>query len=157
MIILHAYVYLFLMQSVCSQDLNYRISTRRVNCLTMARLGVHALEMRWLLVVVGINFYTPARGVNEQVWIFQASIWFQFGKVKYNTIYAFGENNESGIRSRQVLVWRGLIRIVLSVHVINSGPNNYSGIQDSGLYSSGMYRMHCILLTIAPGVQKFFF
>ena len=46
--------------------------------------------------------------------------------MKYNTIYAFGEDNESGIRSRQVPVWRGLISIVLSV--INSGPNNYYGI-----------------------------
>ena len=46
--------------------------------------------------------------------------------MKYNTIYAFGENNESGIRSRQVPVWRGLINIVVSV--INSGPNNYYGI-----------------------------
>ena len=43
--------------------------------------------------------------------------------MKYNTIYAFRENNESGIRSRQVPVWRGLISIVLSV--INSGPNKF--------------------------------
>ena len=27
---------------------------------------------------------------------------FRFEQVKYNTIYAFGANNESGIRSRQV-------------------------------------------------------
>ena len=46
--------------------------------------------------------------------------------MKYNTIYAFGENNESGIRSRQVPVWRGLISVVLSL--IDSGPNNYYGI-----------------------------
>ena len=46
--------------------------------------------------------------------------------MKYNTIYAFGENNEAGIRSRQAPVWRGLINIVVSV--INSGPNNYYGI-----------------------------
>ena len=46
--------------------------------------------------------------------------------VKYNTIYAFEENNQSGIRSREVPVWRGLISTVLSV--IISGPNNYYGI-----------------------------
>ena len=46
--------------------------------------------------------------------------------MKYNTIYTFEENNEFGIQSRQVPVWRGLISIVLSV--INSGPNNQSGI-----------------------------
>ena len=51
---------------------------------------------------------------------------FLFGQVKYTTIYAFGENNESGIRSRQVLVWKGLINIILMG--INSGPNNYYGI-----------------------------
>ena len=53
---------------------------------------------------------------------------FWFGQVKYNTIYTFGENNESGIRSSQVPVLRlrGLISIVLSV--VNSGPNNYYGI-----------------------------
>ena len=51
---------------------------------------------------------------------------FRFGQEKYNTIYAFGENNESGIQSEQVPVWRGLISIVLSV--INSGPIDYYGI-----------------------------
>ena len=50
----------------------------------------------------------------------------KIGQVKYNAIYAFGENNESGIRSRQVPVQNGLISIVLSV--INSGPNHYYGI-----------------------------
>ena len=60
--------------------------------------------------------------------------------MKYNTIYAFGENNESG---RQVPVWRGLISIVLSV--INSGPNNYYGIDRVPVWTgSGMYRLHCI-------------
>ena len=68
---------------------------------------------------------------------------FRFGQVKYNTIYAFGENKESGIRSRQVPVWRGLISIVLSV--INSGPNNYYGIDRIPVCTgSGMYRLHCI-------------
>ena len=63
--------------------------------------------------------------------------------MKYNTIYAFGENNESGIRSRQVQVWRGLISIDLSV--INSGPNNYYGIDRIPVCTgSGMYRLHCI-------------
>ena len=62
--------------------------------------------------------------------------------MKYNTIYAFGENNESGIRSRQVPVLRGLISIVLSV--INSGPNNYYGIDRIPVCTgSGMYRLHC--------------
>ena len=62
--------------------------------------------------------------------------------MKYNTIYAFGENNESGIRSRQVPVWRGLISIVLSV--IISGPNNYYGIDRIPVCTgSGMYRLHC--------------
>ena len=41
--------------------------------------------------------------------------------------YAYGENNESGIGSRHVPVWRGLISIVLSV--IHSEPNNYYGIK----------------------------
>ena len=64
--------------------------------------------------------------------------------MKYNTIYAFRENNESGIRSRQVPVWRGLISIVLSV--INSGPNNYYGIDRIPVRTgSGMYRLHCII------------
>ena len=31
----------------------------------MARLTVYTLEMQRLLVVVGFNFYSPARGVNE--------------------------------------------------------------------------------------------
>ena len=63
--------------------------------------------------------------------------------MKYNTNYAFGGNNESGIRSRQVLVWRGLISIVLSV--INSGLNNYYGIDRIPVCrGSGMYRLHCI-------------
>ena len=44
---------------------------------------------------------------------------FRIEQVKYHTIYAFGENIKSGIRSRQVPVWRGSISIVLSV--INSG------------------------------------
>ena len=62
--------------------------------------------------------------------------------MKYNTIYAFGGNNESSIRSRQVPVWRGLISIVLSV--INSGPNNYYGIDRIPVCTgSGMYRLHC--------------
>ena len=47
---------------------------------------------------------------------------FWFEQVKYNTIYAFWENIKSGIQSRKVPVWRGLINIVLSV--INPGPNN---------------------------------
>ena len=70
---------------------------------------------------------------------------FRFGQVKYNTIYAFGENNETGIRSTQVPVWRGLISIVLGV--INSGPNNYYGI-DRILVCTGsdMYRLHCIYI-----------
>ena len=64
--------------------------------------------------------------------------------MKYNTIYAAGENNESGIRSRQVPVWRGLISIVLSV--INSGPNNYYDIDRIPVCTgSGMYRLHCIV------------
>ena len=66
--------------------------------------------------------------------------------MEYNKIYAFGENNEAGIRSRQVPVWRGLISrppIVLSV--INSGPNNYYGIDRIPVCTgSGMYRLHCI-------------
>ena len=66
---------------------------------------------------------------------------FRFGQVKYYTIYAFGENNESGIRSRQVPVWRGLITIVLTV--INSGPNNYYGIDSIPVCTgSGMYSFH---------------
>ena len=72
---------------------------------------------------------------------------FRSGQVKYNTIYAFGGNNESSIRSRQVLVWRGLISIVLSV--INSGPNNYYGIERIPVCTgSGMYRLHCINLGV---------
>ena len=67
--------------------------------------------------------------------------------MKYNTIYAFGENNEFGIRSRQVPVWRGLISIVLSV--INSGPNNYYSIDRIPVCTgSGMYRLHCIYIYI---------
>ena len=63
--------------------------------------------------------------------------------MKYNTIYAFGENNESGIQSRQVPVWRGLISIVLSV--INSGRNNYYFMDKIPVCTgSGMYRLHCI-------------
>ena len=62
--------------------------------------------------------------------------------MKYNTIYAFLENNESGIQSRQVPVWRGLISIVSSV--INSGPKNYYGIDRIPVCTgSGMYRLHC--------------
>ena len=65
--------------------------------------------------------------------------------MKYNTIYAFGENNGSGIRSRQVAVWRGSISIVLSV--INSRPNNYYGIDRIPVCTeSGMYRLHCICI-----------
>ena len=61
----------------------------------------------------------------------------------YNTIFAFGENNESGIRSRQVPVWRGLISIVLSV--IDSGPNNYYGIDRIPVWmGSGIHRLYCI-------------
>ena len=67
-------------------------------------------------------------------------IWF--GQVKYNTIYAFGENNESGIRRKQVPVWKGLISIVLSI--INSRPNNYDSIDRIPVCTgSGMYRLHC--------------
>ena len=63
-------------------------------------------------------------------------------------MYAFGENNESGIRSRQVPVWRGLIGIVLSV--INSGPNNYYGIDRTPVCTgSGMYRLHCIYMAVS--------
>ena len=62
--------------------------------------------------------------------------------MKHNTIHAFGENNESCNWSRQVPVWRGLISIVLSV--INSGPNNYYGIDRIPVCTgSGMYRLHC--------------
>ena len=62
--------------------------------------------------------------------------------MKHITIYAFGENNESGIRSRQVPVWGGLIIIVLGVN--NSGPNNYYGIDRIPVCTgSGMYRLHC--------------
>ena len=65
--------------------------------------------------------------------------------MKYNTIYALGENNESGIRSRQVPVWRGLTSIVLSVN--NSGSNNYYGIDRILVCTgSGMYRLHCITI-----------
>ena len=53
----------------------------------------------------------------------------------------FGQNNEHGIRSRQVPVWRGLLSIVSSV--INSGPNiYYDRIPDCT--RSGMYKLHCI-------------
>ena len=70
--------------------------------------------------------------------------------MKYNTIYAFGENNESGIRSRQVPVWRGLISIVLGV--INSGPNNYYGMDRIPVCTgSGMYRLHCSSKVSASG------
>ena len=63
--------------------------------------------------------------------------------MKYNTIYASGKNNESGIGSRLVPVLRGLISIVLSV--INSEPNNYYGIDRITVCTgSGMYRLHCI-------------
>ena len=63
--------------------------------------------------------------------------------MKYNTIYAFGEDNEYGIRSRQVPVWRGLISIVLSV--IISVPNNYYGIDRIPVCTgTGMNRLHCI-------------
>ena len=63
--------------------------------------------------------------------------------VKYNIIYAFGENNKSGIRSRQVPVWRGLIFFLSE---INSGPNNYYGIDRIPVGTgSGMYRLHGIL------------
>ena len=64
----------------------------------------------------------------------------RFRQVKYNTIYAFGENNKDGIRSRQVTFWRDLISIVL----FNSGPNNYYGIDRIPVCTgSGMYRLHC--------------
>ena len=60
-------------------------------------------------------------------------------EIQYN-LYAFWENNESGIRSRHVSVWRGL-SIVLSV--INSGPNNYYGIDRIPVCTgSGMYRLY---------------
>ena len=74
--------------------------------------------------------------------------------MKYNTIYAFGENNESVIRSRQVPVSRGLISIVFSV--LNSGPNNYYGIDRILIWTgSGMYRLHCttICMFLALVVQ----
>ena len=66
--------------------------------------------------------------------------------MKYNTIYAFGENNEFGIQSRRVPVWRGLISIVLSViNHVNSGPNKYYGIDRIPVCTgSGVYRLHCI-------------
>ena len=84
----------------------------------------------------------------------QKKNWFRFGQVKYNTIYAFGENNESGIRSRQVPVWRGLISIVLSV--INSGPNKDYGIDRIPVCTgSGMYRLHCIRIWCGLTYQKF--
>ena len=74
--------------------------------------------------------------------------------MKYNTIYAFGENNESGFRSRQVPVLRGLISIVLSV--INSGPNIYYGIDRIPICTgSGMYRLHCIDITCDTCTFKF--
>ena len=58
-------------------------------------------------------------------------------------MHKFGENNESGIRSRQVPVWKGLISIVL--RVINSGPNKYYGLDRIPVCTgSGMYRLHCI-------------
>ena len=61
--------------------------------------------------------------------------------------YACGENNKSGIPSRHVPVWRGLISIVLSV--IHSGPKNYYGIDRMPVCTgSGMYRLHCILLNV---------
>ena len=53
--------------------------------------------------------------------------------MKYNTIYTFGENNKSSIRSRQVPAWRGLISIVLIV--INLGPNNNYGIDLIPVYT----------------------
>ena len=63
--------------------------------------------------------------------------------MKYNTIYAFGEKNESCFQSGQVPVWKVLISFVLSV--INSGPNNYYGIGRIPVCTeSGMYRMYCI-------------
>ena len=75
---------------------------------------------------------------------------FRFGQVKYNTIYAFEGNNESGIRSREVPVWRGLISIVLSV--INLGPNNYYDIDRIPVCTgSGMYRLHCVRLSSPTG------
>ena len=67
---------------------------------------------------------------------------FRFGQVKYNTIYAFEEKTYSGIRNRQVPVWRGLISIVLSV--INSEPNISYGIDRIPVWTgSGVYRLHC--------------
>ena len=66
----------------------------------------------------------------------------RFEPGKYNTIYAVGENKKSGIRSRKVPVWRGLINIVLSV--INSVPNIYYGIDRIPVCTgSGMHRLHC--------------
>ena len=74
--------------------------------------------------------------------------------MKYNRIYAFGENKKSGIRSRQVPVWRGLISIVLSV--INSGPNNYYGIDRIPVCTgSGMYLHSTVLSTNMPTVTRF--
>ena len=70
--------------------------------------------------------------------------------MKYNTIYAFGENNKDGIRSRQVPVWKGLISIVL----FNSGPNNHYGIDMILVCTgSGMYRLHCTKYN-RPTVKK---
>ena len=67
---------------------------------------------------------------------------YRFGQVKYNSIHAFGEINESAIRSGQVPVWRGLISIVLSV--INLGSNDFYGIDMIPVCTgSGMYRLHC--------------
>ena len=74
-------------------------------------------------------------------------------QVKYNTIYAFGENNKSGIRSRQVPVWRGSISIVLSV--INSRPDNYYGIERIPVCTgSGMYRLHSSVPVSFERVKK---
>ena len=64
------------------------------------------------------------------------------GVNRLNTINAFGNNNESGIWSRQVPVWRGLISIFLSVD--NLGPNIYYGIDRIPVCTgSDMYNLHC--------------
>ena len=64
-------------------------------------------------------------------------------RFEQHTIYSFGENIKSGIRSREVPVWRELISIVLSA--INSGPKNYYGIDRIPVCTgSGMYSLHCI-------------
>ena len=73
--------------------------------------------------------------------------------MKYNTIFVFGENNESCIGSRQAPVWKGLISIVLNV--INSGPYNYYGIDRIPVYKGryvqvALYHDYKLLCSISP-------